>query len=62
MIILSDVCQQEKDKYHMISLICGTYSTDQMNLSMKQKQNHAHREWTGSCYRGGEQEKAGSGV
>ena len=22
-IILSEVCQKEKDKYHMISLICG---------------------------------------
>ena len=23
-LILSEVCQKEKDKYHMISLICGT--------------------------------------
>ena len=22
-IILSEVCQREKDKYHMVSLICG---------------------------------------
>ena len=22
-IILSEVCQKEKDKYHMISLLCG---------------------------------------
>ena len=38
-IILSEVstCQKEKDKYHMISLICGIYNMVQMNLSMKQK-------------------------
>ena len=27
-IILSEVCQKEKDKYHMISLICGILKYD----------------------------------
>ena len=39
-IILSEVSQKEKDKYHMILVICGLYNTTQMNLSTKQK----HRE------------------
>ena len=33
-IILSEVSQ--KDKYHMISLICGVYNMIQMNLFTKQ--------------------------
>ena len=36
-IILS---QKEKDKYHMISLICGIENITQMNLSTKQRQTH----------------------
>ena len=47
--ILSKVSQTEKDKYHMISLICGIKNMTQMNLSMKQKQNHGHRAQTGGC-------------
>ena len=45
-IILSEVSQKEKDKYHMISLICGISNMTQMNLSGKQKQTHRHREQT----------------
>ena len=48
-IMLSEVSQKEKDKYRMVSLICGIQNTTQMNLSMKQKQNQGHREQTGSC-------------
>ena len=44
MIILSEVCQKEKDKYHMISLTCGIQNMTQMNLSTKQKETHRHRE------------------
>ena len=33
---LSEVSQTEKDKYRMISLICGVSNKTQMNLSMKQ--------------------------
>ena len=36
-IILSEVSQIERDKYHMISLIYGTYNMTQMNLLAKQK-------------------------
>ena len=35
-IVLSDVSQKEKDKYHMILLICGISKTLKMNLLTKQ--------------------------
>ena len=35
---LSEVCQKDKYKYHMISLICGILNMAQMILSTKQKQ------------------------
>ena len=34
-IVLSEVSQTEKDKYHMISLICGIKKMIQMNLFTK---------------------------
>ena len=43
-IMRSEVSQKEKDKYHKIPLICGTLNMTQMNLCMKQKQSHRHRE------------------
>ena len=46
-IILSEVSQKEKDKYHMISLICGIQNMTKMN----QKQNHGNRELTDGCQR-----------
>ena len=40
-IILSEVSQTEKGKYHMVSLICGILKKMiQMNLVTKQKQTH----------------------
>ena len=36
-IILSEISQMENDKYHMISLIFGIYTTIQINISTKQK-------------------------
>ena len=43
-IIQREVSQTEKDKYHMISLICGIYKNDtHMNLFREQKQTHKHR-------------------
>ena len=33
----SEVSQKEKDKHHMISLICGAYNTAQM-ITYKQRQ------------------------
>ena len=46
--ILSEVSQAEKDKYHMIPLICETYNMNQMNLSMIWKQTHG--EQAGGCW------------
>ena len=48
-VIRSEVSQEEKDKYHMISLTCGIQNTTQMNISTKQKQTHRHREQTSGC-------------
>ena len=52
-LILSEVSQKEKEKYHMILLTRGIQNTTQMNLSTKQKQTHKHREETSSCQGGG---------
>ena len=46
---LSKVKQKEKEKYFMISLLCGIEKMAQMNLSTQQKQTHRHREQTGGC-------------
>ena len=37
-IILSKVSEKEKDKYRMMSLICGIRHMTQTNVSMKQTQ------------------------
>ena len=50
-IILSQVNQKEKDKYH-ISLLYMESKT-QMNLSTKQKYTHRHKEQTCGCQGGG---------
>ena len=34
-IILSEISNTEKDKYHMISFICGTFKNDTKELSYK---------------------------
>ena len=46
-IILIEISQKEKDKYHMISLICGILKVIQKNLLTKQKQTHRYRK---QCY------------
>ena len=57
-IILSEVSQTEKDKYHLISLIyVESKIMIQMNLLPKQKQTHRHRKQTYGYQRG----KAGEG-
>ena len=61
-IILSEVNQKEKERYHMTSFICGFYNMAlndilyvilyafyKMDLPVKQKQNHRHREHTCGC-------------
>lgn len=52
-ILLSEVNQKEKDKYHMKSLICEIKNMTEMSLSMKQKQIHRHREQTVGAKGGG---------
>ena len=42
-IILSEVSQKEKDKYHVISVMCRVLKIIQINLFTKQKQTHGHR-------------------
>ena len=44
-IMLSEISEAEKDKCHMISLICGIYKTKQT----KQQQTHRYREKMGVC-------------
>ena len=52
-IIVSEVSQTEKEKYHMTSLICELWKeTIQMNLFTKQKQTPRLRDWI-SGYQGG---------
>ena len=61
-ILLSVVRQKENGKYSRISLIGGIQNMIQMNLSMKQRQNHRRREQTCVCQGGGESERVGVGV
>ena len=53
-IVLSEVSQTEKDKYHMISLICRILKKKkiQMNVFTKQKQTHRQRKQTYGYQRG----------
>ena len=51
-VIQSEVSQKEKNKYHIISLICGIWKMVQMNLFAKQKWSHRCREQTYG-YQGG---------
>ena len=37
MIILSEVTQTEKEKYYMLSLICGIFQSDTNKLFIRQK-------------------------
>ena len=39
-IMLSEVSQIMRDKHHMLSLICGIYKKDTMNLFAEQKLTH----------------------
>ena len=61
-LILSEVSQKEKSKYHMISLICEIQNVAQISLSTKQKQTPGHREQTCGCLGGGDRKWDGQGV
>ena len=54
--------QKEKDKYHMTLLICKISNMTQMNISIKKKQTHRHKEWICSYREGGQMEMEGSRV
>ena len=50
-VILSEVSQTEKEKYHMTFLECGIYTELlQMNLLTKQKETHRLREGAQACW------------
>ena len=40
-VTLSEVSQKEKDKYHMMSLICGIWNMTQMNIYETQTDSQA---------------------
>ena len=69
-IILSGVSQTEKDKYHMIMLICGIFKKviqmSLMSLCTKQKQTHRLQKQTYGYQRGnvggGGRNKLGVGI
>ena len=42
-VINSEVSKKEKDKYHIILLICEIYKMVQMNLFAKQRERHRCR-------------------
>ena len=59
-IILSEISQPEKDKYHMMSFICGIEETKQMNKEKERqrqtkKQALNYGEQTDGYQRGGKQ-------
>ena len=47
-ILLSEISQTEEDKYHII-LYMVSKKMIQMNLFIRQKQTHRHKEQTCSC-------------
>ena len=46
-LLLSEVSQKEKDKYGMISFMCGIQNITHMNISAKQTDRY--REWRHGC-------------
>ena len=61
-VILSEVSQTEKDKYHMISIICGIENMIQINISTKQKETHRYKEQICGCQGGAGVGEEGIGV
>ena len=46
MIILNEINQKKRGKYHMILLICTIQNVTQMNLFTKQKQSQRNKKQT----------------
>ena len=61
-IILSEVSQKEKDKYYMISLICGILKYEVNEHIYEEKQTHRHREEICGCQEGGKWGRKGLGL
>jgi len=51
-VLQSEVNQKERNRYHVVSLVCGSTKMIQMNLFAKQKQSHRCRKQTYD-YQGG---------
>ena len=49
---ISEGSQKQKDKYHMISLLCGITSMTQMDLYTQQKEAHTQSKHRSSCREG----------
>ena len=54
MLILREVSQKEKGRYHMIALRCRSQNRAHTNLATEQKLTHRHGEQTCGCRGGGE--------
>ena len=52
-IMLSEISQIDRDKYHMISLVCGIYKKNQPIKPNRTKQTHTFREQMNGCQKGG---------
>ena len=52
-IMLREISQSEKDKYHVISLICGFEETNQPKKKKEKKQTLKYGEPSGCSWRGG---------
>ena len=48
-LILSEISQKEKDKYHTISIRCGIYYIALRNVSPEKKQTPVYGEQTCGC-------------
>ena len=55
--MLSEISQMEKDKYHMVSLICEIEINTHINKQTNKKQTHRHQEHSSGHHRGGVGEK-----
>jgi len=61
-LIITEISQKEKNRYHMTSLICGIYNMAWMKLSIEQKQTQTWRADLWLPRGGGSREWDGLGV
>ena len=58
----SEINQTEKDKYCMLSLICGSKKHNKLVNTTKKKQIHRYREQSSGCKQGDGKERGNIGV